>query len=138
MTAELAEEHSSSNLISERLEAETTERLRLEKEVKEHEANYRNLQESSEKLEMELLCAKSDLNGDLDDDLEGDETGSNVYRLKYERVARELEFTKKRLQTQHEHDLEQLIGLKKQLEKKVCKTWGMFCQNAVNFLFYFS
>ncbi|XP_065090928.1 unconventional myosin-XVIIIa isoform X2 [Ochlerotatus camptorhynchus] len=123
MTAELAEEHSSSSLISERLEAETTERLRLDKEVKEHEANYRNLQESSEKLEMELLCAKSDLNGDLDDDLDGDETGSNVYRLKYERVARELEFTKKRLQTQHEHDLEQLIGLKKQLEKKLADAY---------------
>lgn len=39
--------------------------------------------------------------------------------MKYERVARELEFTKKRLQTQHEHDLEQLVGLKKQLEKKL-------------------
>lgn len=125
MTAEFAEEHSSSNLISERLEAETTERLRLEKEVKEHETKYRNLQESSEKLEMELLCAKSDLNGDLDDDLEGDEAGANAYRLKYERVARELEFTKKRLQTQHEHDLEQLIALKKQLEKKVMPTFSI-------------
>ncbi|XP_055629703.1 uncharacterized protein LOC129770721 isoform X5 [Toxorhynchites rutilus septentrionalis] len=123
MTAELSEEHSSSNLISERLEAETTERLRLEKEVKEHEAKYRNLQESSEKLEMELICAKSDLNGDLDDDLEGDENGSSAYRMKYERVARELEFTKKRLQTQHEHDLEQLIGLKKQLEKKLADAY---------------
>ncbi|XP_039444076.1 unconventional myosin-XVIIIa isoform X2 [Culex pipiens pallens] len=123
MTAEFAEEHSSSNLISERLEAETTERLRLEKEVKEHETKYRNLQESSEKLEMELLCAKSDLNGDLDDDLEGDEAGANAYRLKYERVARELEFTKKRLQTQHEHDLEQLIALKKQLEKKLADAY---------------
>ncbi|XP_058462941.1 unconventional myosin-XVIIIa isoform X2 [Malaya genurostris] len=123
MTAELAEEHSSSNVISERLDAETTERLRLEKEVKEHEIKYRNLQESSEKLEMELLCAKSDLNGDLDDDLEGDDASSNAYRLKYERVARELEFTKKRLQTQHEHDLEQLIGLKKQLEKKLADAY---------------
>ncbi|XP_055598011.1 myosin-8 isoform X10 [Uranotaenia lowii] len=122
MTAELAEEHSSSNLISERLDAETTERLRLEKEVKEHEEKYRHLQESSEKLEMELLCAKSDLNGDLDDDFDGDGDG-NAYRIKYERVARELEFTKKRLQTQHEHDLEQLIGLKKQLEKKLADAY---------------
>lgn len=52
-----------------------------------------------------------------EEDGENDEGGA--YRLKYERVARELEFTKKRLQTQHEHDLEQLIGLKKQLEKKL-------------------
>lgn len=60
---ELAEEHSTSNLASERFEAEQSERLRLEKEIDEHQSKYRNLQESSEKLEMELICAKSDLNG---------------------------------------------------------------------------
>lgn len=53
-----------------------------------------------------------------DEDGENEDIGG-VYKLKYERVARELEFTKKRLQTQHEHDLEQLVGLKKQLEKKL-------------------
>lgn len=63
MTVELADEHSSSNITGERLEAETSERLRLEKELDEHQKKYRNLQESSEKLEMELICAKSDLNG---------------------------------------------------------------------------
>ncbi|XP_050079947.1 unconventional myosin-XVIIIa [Anopheles maculipalpis] len=136
ITSELSEEHSSSNLITERLAAETSERLRLEKEVKDYESKYRNLQESSEKMEMELLCAKSELNCDFDDcstlgDYDGDGTDrdglalgadgemAKSYRLRYERVARELEFTKKRLQTQHEHDLEQLVGLKKQLEKKL-------------------
>lgn len=54
-----------------------------------------------------------------DEDGDNDEGSGSAYRLKYERVARELEFTKKRLQTQHEHDLEQLVGLKKQLEKKL-------------------
>lgn len=63
MTVELAEEHSTSNLASERFESEQSERLRLEKELDEHQMKYRNLQESSEKLEMELICAKSDLNG---------------------------------------------------------------------------
>lgn len=53
------------------------------------------------------------------EDEDADDEGSSAYRLKYERVSRELEFTKKRLQTQHEHDLEQLVGLKKQLEKKL-------------------
>ncbi|XP_052889550.1 unconventional myosin-XVIIIa isoform X2 [Anopheles moucheti] len=137
ITSELTEEHSSSNLITERLASETSERLRLEKEVKDYESKYRNLQESSEKMEMELLCAKSELNCDFDDcstigDYDGDGTDrdglplggadgevAKSYRLRYERVARELEFTKKRLQTQHEHDLEQLVGLKKQLEKKL-------------------
>jgi myosin-18 len=32
---------------------------------------------------------------------------------------KELEFTKRRLQQQHEDDMDQLVGLKKQLEKKV-------------------
>ena len=32
---------------------------------------------------------------------------------------KELEYTKKRLQQQHEDDMEQLMALKKQLEKKV-------------------
>jgi myosin-18 len=124
MTVELAEEHSTSNLTSERLEAEQSERLRLEKELDENQQKYRNLQEASEKLEMELICAKSDLNGVLDDeDADNEENGNSVYKLKYERVARELEFTKKRLQTQHEHDLEQLVGLKKQLEKKLADAY---------------
>lgn len=54
-----------------------------------------------------------------------------MYRIKYERAARELEFTKRRLQTQHEHDLEQLVGLKKQLEKKVKVTWETRVNNVV-------
>lgn len=119
MTVDLAEEHSASNLTSERLDVETAERLKLEKELHEQQCKIRSLQETSEKLEMELLCAKSDLNGiSEDEDGEHDDNGG-IYKMKYERVARELEFTKRRLQTQHEHDLEQLVGLKKQLEKKL-------------------
>ncbi|XP_055528433.1 unconventional myosin-XVIIIa isoform X2 [Wyeomyia smithii] len=123
MTSAISEEHSSLNIIGERLEAETTERLRLMKEVNEHEIKYRELQKSTEKLEIELMFAKSDLISDFDDDIESDDAATNTYRLKYERVARELEFTKKRLQAQHEHDLEQLIGLKKQLEKKLADVY---------------
>lgn len=111
-------------MATERLEAETAERLKLEKELAENQSKVKNLQEVSEKLEMELICAKSDLNGiseDEDGEHEDGTTAGGVYKLKYERVARELEFTKRRLQTQHEHDLEQLVGLKKQLEKKVRK-----------------
>lgn len=59
----------------------------------------------------------------LDEDDPDNEDNGGVYKIKYERVARELEFTKKRLQTQHEHDLEQLVGLKKQLEKKLADAY---------------
>lgn len=58
-----------------------------------------------------------------EEDGDNDEGSGSAYRLKYERVARELEFTKKRLHTQHEHDLEQLVGLKKQLEKKLADAY---------------
>lgn len=66
---------------------------------------------------MELLYARSDLNGIVEEEEEGE--GEEVYKQRYERALRELEFTKRRLQQQHEDDLEQLVGLKKQLEKKV-------------------
>lgn len=116
---DLAEERSTAHVATERLEAETAERLKLEKELAENQSKVKNLQEVSEKLEMELICAKSDLNGISEDEDGEHEDAGGVYKLKYERVARELEFTKRRLHTQHEHDLEQLVGLKKQLEKKV-------------------
>lgn len=71
-----------------------------------------------------ILMQRSDIDCRISEDEDGGETANgesanSVYRIKYERAARELEFTKRRLQTQHEHDLEQLVGLKKQLEKKV-------------------
>ncbi len=67
---------------------------------------------------MELLYSRAlDMNGGVD---YSDEDGENsIYKQKYERAMKELEFTKRRLQQQHEDDMEQLVGLKKQLEKKV-------------------
>ena len=58
-----------------------------------------------------------DMNGASVDEDDGMEP--TIYKQKYERVMKELEYTKKRLQQQHEDDLEQLMALKKQLEKKV-------------------
>ncbi|XP_044261055.1 unconventional myosin-XVIIIa isoform X5 [Tribolium madens] len=118
MTADLAEEHSTSTLATERLDAETSERIRLERELSEVQHKNKELQQSSERLEMELLYARSDLNGISEEDEDGDVDGG-VYKQRYERAIRELEFTKRRLQQQHEDDLEQLVGLKKQLEKKL-------------------
>lgn len=141
---ELTEERSGSTIASERLEAEIAERLKLEKDLQVQQNKLRSVQDMSEKLEMELICAKSDMNGFVcvpiheewriwfycifwcllhsiteEDDAGNDEGNDSIYRMKYERTTKELEFTKRRLQTQHEHDLDQLIGLKKQLEKKL-------------------
>lgn len=118
MTADFAEEHSTSTLAAERIDAETSERLRLERELQDITETNKNLQQTTERLEMELLYARAaDLNGVASDGEEGEEGG--VYRQRYEHAIRELEFTKRKMAQQHEDDLEQLVGLKKQLEKKV-------------------
>lgn len=52
-----------------------------------------------------------------------DESSNNTYKIKFDRAAKELEFTRRRMQTQHEHDLEQLVSLKKQLEKKLADAY---------------
>ncbi|KAJ8917234.1 hypothetical protein NQ315_002251 [Exocentrus adspersus] len=121
MTADLAEEHSTATLATERLDAEQTERVKLERELTDLQHKNKELQQSSERLEMELLYSRSDLNGISEEDEEGD--GDGVYKQRYERAVRELEFTRRRLQQQHEDDLEQLVGLKKQLEKKLADAY---------------
>lgn len=118
MTADFAEEHSTSTLAAERIDAETSERLRLERELQDVTEANKSLQQTTERLEMELLYARAaDLNGVASDGEEGEDGG--VYRQRYEHAIRELEFTKRKMAQQHEDDLEQLVGLKKQLEKKV-------------------
>merc|ERR1719192_82993 len=57
------------------------------------------------------------MNGSNIEDDDGMEP--TIFRQRYERAMKELEYTKKLLQTQHEDDLEQLMALKKQLEKKL-------------------
>ncbi|XP_065201696.1 unconventional myosin-XVIIIa isoform X6 [Planococcus citri] len=132
LSVDLAEEHSAAHLASERLDLETAERMRLENEVQHLQAEKKKLQESSEKLETELLCMKTaEVNGiigiDDDDSLSiGDDNSSGsggVYKQRYERALRELEYTKRRLQQQHHDDLEQLIALRKQLEKKIADAY---------------
>ncbi|XP_078043181.1 unconventional myosin-XVIIIa isoform X4 [Augochlora pura] len=118
MSAEFAEEHSTSTLAAERINAETSERLRLEKELQDVTETNKNLQQATERLEMELLYARAaDLNGIASDVEDGEDGG--VYKQRYEHAVRELEFTKRKMAQQHEDDLEQLVGLKKQLEKKL-------------------
>ncbi|XP_067015747.2 unconventional myosin-XVIIIa isoform X6 [Anabrus simplex] len=124
MTADLAEEHSTATLATERLEAETSERLRLEKELQDVQHENKSLHQQGERLEMELLYMRAaDMNGVGSEDEEDGEGDVGVYKQRYERAARELEFTKRRMQQQHEDDLEQLVGLKKQLEKKLADAY---------------
>merc|ERR1719370_2280662 len=120
LSADLSEEHSAAVLSAERLEGEQADRLKLEKEKAELVARNRHLTNNADKLEMELMHSRamemSGHGGESDDD-EG--SNSSLYKAKYERAVKELEYAKKKMSQQHEDDLEQLTALKKQLEKKL-------------------
>ena len=81
----------------------------------------KHLQTANERMEMELMYSRGMDSVNGGEGYEGMEEGENgnIFKQKYERAAKELDYTKKRLQQQHEDDLEQLMALKKQLEKKV-------------------
>eukprot|EP00090_Calanus_glacialis_P009359 TRINITY_DN17730_c0_g1_i1.p1 TRINITY_DN17730_c0_g1~~TRINITY_DN17730_c0_g1_i1.p1 ORF type:complete len:2011 (+),score=520.24 TRINITY_DN17730_c0_g1_i1:123-6155(+) len=118
LSADLSEEHNAAILAAERLESEQSDRMKLEKEKLELVARNRHLTNNNERIEMELLHSRAlEINGGIDSD--DDETNGSLYKAKYERAVKELEYTKKRMTQQHEDDLEQLVALKKQLEKKL-------------------
>ena len=120
LSADLADEHAAASLAAERLESEQGDRARLEKEKQEWMSRNRQLVNTNERLEMEVLHARAlEMNGGVHDDSDDDETNSSVYRGKYERAMKDLEFTKRRMTQQHEDDVETLASVKKQLEKKL-------------------
>jgi len=100
------------------LEAEQADRVKLEKEKIDLVSKIRHLSNTNERLEMEVLHARAlDMNGGHESD---DEDGNtSVYKGKYDRAMKDLEFTKRRMTQQHEDDVEQLASVKKQLEKKL-------------------
>ena len=87
------------------------------------QAKLKSVQQANDRMEMELMYSRagaSELNGaEGSGDHDGDDSNGSIWRQKYERAMKELEYTKKLLQTQHEEDLEQMMAIKKQLEKKV-------------------
>ncbi|XP_045770484.1 unconventional myosin-XVIIIa isoform X3 [Maniola jurtina] len=121
---ELAEERAAAALATERADAEAAERLRVERDNREFLANNQRLQQASERLELELLHWRSAENGGAEpSDSEGSEadgvSSGEKYKRRFERAHRELQLLRAQLRRQHEDDLEQLVSVKKQLEKKV-------------------
>ncbi|NXA76724.1 MY18A protein, partial [Thryothorus ludovicianus] len=118
LTSELTDERNTGESASQLLDAETAERLRAEKEMKDLQAKYDALKKQMESMEMEVMEARliraAELNGELEDDDSGGE-----WRLKYERAVREIDFTKKRLQQELEDKLEVEQQGKRQLERKL-------------------
>ncbi|XP_070572199.1 unconventional myosin-XVIIIa-like isoform X2 [Ptychodera flava] len=123
MTTDLQEEHGTATHASEVLEAETAERMRLEKELKDLKTSYNTLQRKNEKMEMEVMEARlraSSIDGDMDSEDDTDGTDS-VYKQKYERTRREVEFIKKKLQTEHEEELDSVQSAKKAVDRKLAE-----------------
>ncbi|CAB3245802.1 unnamed protein product, partial [Arctia plantaginis] len=121
---ELTEERAAAGLATERADAEAAERLRVERDNRDLLANNQRLQQASERLELELLHWRSaDSGGAEPSDSEGSEADAaasgDKYKRRFERAHRELQLLRAQLRRQHEDDLEQLVTVKKQLEKKV-------------------
>lgn len=125
---ELAEERGAAAQASARAEAEHAERLRLERESRDLSSQNERLQQTSERLELELVHWRSASEAATpgagsDSDAEGEGAGAERYRRRYERAARDLQLARAQLRRQHEDDLEQLVSLKKQLEKKLADAY---------------
>ncbi|XP_077421504.1 myosin-XVIIIa isoform X3 [Vanacampus margaritifer] len=118
LSSELTDERNTGESASQLLETETSERLRLEKDMQDLQVQFDNMKKQMESMEMEVMEARliraSELNGVLDDD----ETGGE-WRLKYERAIREIEFTKKRLHQEFDDKLEVEQQNKRQLERRI-------------------
>ncbi|KAI4886508.1 hypothetical protein NFI96_024884 [Prochilodus magdalenae] len=141
LSSELTDERNTGESASQLLESETSERLRLEKDMKDLQAKYDSMKKQMESMEMEVMESRliraSELNGEMDDDDTGDTTNAvkpsqelcvhntfcsyigGEWRLKYERAVREIEFTKKRLQQEFDDKLEVEQQNKRQLERRL-------------------
>ncbi|XP_042286938.1 unconventional myosin-XVIIIa-like isoform X3 [Thunnus maccoyii] len=120
LLAELADERSTSESASQLLEAETSERLRLERDMKDLQAKFDAMKKQLESQEMEVMEARlmktSELNGEMDDD---DDDSGGEWRIKYNRAIREMEFTKKKLQQEFDEKLETEQQSKRHLERRL-------------------
>uniref|UniRef100_A0A672N9Y5 Unconventional myosin-XVIIIa-like n=1 Tax=Sinocyclocheilus grahami TaxID=75366 RepID=A0A672N9Y5_SINGR len=116
LTAELSDERNSVESTSQLLENETSERLRLEKDMKDMQVKFDNVKKQMESMEMEIMEARllqaSELNGEMDND-------GGEWRLKYERAIRDTEFTKKKLQQEIDDKVETEQQNKRHLERKL-------------------
>ncbi|XP_078278612.1 myosin-XVIIIa isoform X2 [Rhinoraja longicauda] len=118
LTSELTDERNTGESTTQLLETETADRLRLEKEMKELQVKCDGMKKQMDSMEMEVMEARlikaADLNGEFDDDESGGE-----WRMKYERAAREIDFTKKRMHQEFEDKLEVELQTKRQMDRKV-------------------
>ncbi|XP_055725184.1 unconventional myosin-XVIIIa-like [Salvelinus fontinalis] len=119
LSAELADERNAGESASQLLETETSERLKLEKDMKDLQAMFDLMKKQMECMEMEVTEARLIRTAELNEDVGDDDDSGGEWRLKYERAIRETEFTKKRLQQEFEDMLETEQQSKRPLERKL-------------------
>ncbi|XP_052366993.1 unconventional myosin-XVIIIa-like [Oncorhynchus keta] len=119
LSAELADERNAGESASQLLETETSERLRLEKDLKDLQATFDLMKKQMECMEMEVMEARLLRTAELNEDVDDDDDSGGEWRLKYERGIRETEFTKKRLQQEFDDMLETEQQSKRPLERKL-------------------
>ncbi|KAM9331737.1 unconventional myosin-XVIIIa-like [Pholidichthys leucotaenia] len=120
LLAELADERSTSESASQLLETETSERLRLEIDLKDLQVKFDAVKKQLESQEMEVMEARlmktSELNGEMDDD---DDDSGGEWQIKYNQAIREMDFTRKKLQQEFDDKLETEQQNKRHLERKL-------------------
>jgi myosin-18 len=79
VTADLMEENTTSNQAGEMLEAESAERMRLEKELKDLQARYAALKRQNEKLQTEVMQARIWQAQSLEDVIEDEVDGRLIF-----------------------------------------------------------
>lgn len=119
LQADLAEENTTATQASEMLETESAERMRLEKELKEINSKFAALKRTHDKQEMEVMQFRLWQAESHDGELEEDDVDGGIYKERYDKLRREMAFSKKKQQQQHEEELEQEHLTKKNLEKRL-------------------
>ncbi|KAK2173425.1 hypothetical protein NP493_876g00017 [Ridgeia piscesae] len=120
ISVDLAEEHTTSSKATELLESETVGRIQMERELKEMSSKYHALQKKLERTEMDLMQTNMMLTS-LDAELDEDDVDGDIYKERYERTRREMEFLRKRLEQEKEEEAEKFESSKKHLERKLAE-----------------
>ncbi|CAG7833673.1 unnamed protein product [Allacma fusca] len=120
LTAELSEEQTTSAMTSEKLDAETNEKQKLENQLSQIKSHCQSIENEKHQLELDLAYSMSEVNGDTNLD---DYNEDSLYKQRWERANRELEIQKQRLKQREQDHLDQIMVLKKSLEKKCSDAW---------------
>lgn len=97
-----------------------TDKQKLESQLASFKARCQNLETEKQQLELDLAYSISEVNGDSTPDEFNEDS---VYKQRWERCKRELEMFKQRLKQREQDHLDQIMILKKSLEKKVSRKY---------------